>query len=218
MAKRKYSINWENEQPVLFEVDGVQYVNLEDVPDERDRSKLEAMMGASFAEEFDREFHAAVQEGSKSSFDPQKLILGIFSAVSVVMLLIAAVSTYTGIRQLGREESASGRVVDMVVRRVYVNEEDRIIQEYYYPVVDFVSADGVRHMVQLAEGSQPPSHEVGDVVTVLYDPEHPLDARIKSFGSNALIFILPAITGVIGLGFLGAVIAVRKFLIADESG
>ena len=49
-----------------------------------------------------------------------------------------------------------------------------------------------------------------------YDPEHPLDARIKSFGSNALMWILPGITGVLGLGFLGAVIAVRKFMPPDR--
>ena len=56
MAKKKYSINWEDDLPVSFEVDGVQYGSLEDVPDEADRLKLEAMMDSSFDAEFDAEF------------------------------------------------------------------------------------------------------------------------------------------------------------------
>jgi hypothetical protein len=61
-----------------------------------------------------------------------------------------------------------------------------------------------------------PSHEVGDDVTVRYDPDHPLDARIKSFGSSALMWVLPGITGILGLAFLGAVIAVRKLMPPTE--
>jgi hypothetical protein len=68
----------------------------------------------------------------------------------------------------------------------------------------------------MTEGSSAPSHEVGDEVTVLYNPEHPLEARIKSFGSSALMWILPGITGILGLGFLGAVIAVRRFMPSTE--
>lgn len=116
-----------------------------------------------------------------------------------------------------KEESASGRVVEIVQRREYVNQQDRVVQDYYYPVVEFVSVDGRRHSVQMTEGSSAPSQEVGDEVTVLYAPDHPLDARIKSFGSSALMWVLPGITGILGLGFLGAVIAVRKLMPPTES-
>jgi succinate dehydrogenase/fumarate reductase cytochrome b subunit len=53
---------------------------------------------------------------------------------------------------------------------------------------------------------------VGDEVTILYEPEYPSDARIKSFGSSALMWILPGITGILGAAFLGAVIVVQKYL------
>jgi hypothetical protein len=43
-----------------------------------------------------------------------------------------------------------------------------------------------------------------------------LDARIQSFGSNALMWILPGITGILGLGFLGAVLLVRSFMTPAE--
>ena len=76
--------------------------------------------------------------------------------------------------------------------------------------------DGRRHTAHMTEGSSAPAHEVGDEVTVLYDPDRPLDARIQSFGSSALMWIWPGITGILGLAFLGAVIVVRKLMTPAE--
>ncbi|HEX9388303.1 MAG TPA: DUF3592 domain-containing protein [Anaerolineales bacterium] len=224
MPKKKYSINWENDELVSFEVDGILYESLDQIPDEADRSKLETMMNASIEqefekefEEFDREFEKEFEANKKTSANAEKLILGIFSGVAVVMLLIAFISSASAILKMNREERAPGRVVEIIQRREYVNQQVRVVQDYYFPVVEFVSADGRRHSVQLTEGSSAPSHEVGDDVTVMYDPDHPLDARIKSLGSSALMWILPGITGIVGLGFLGAVIAVRRLMPPAES-
>ena len=223
MPTKKYSINWEDDEPISFEVDGVSYENLEDVPLEADRSKLEAMMNASMDEQFDRdvqafdrEFEKAVEEHKKTSANAEKLILGIFSGVAALMLLIAFISAASAILKMNKEASATGRVVEIIQRREYVNEQDRVVQYYYYPVVEFVSVDGRHHSVQMSEGSSSPSQEVGDQVTVLYNPERPLDARIQSFGSYALMWVLPGITGILGLGFLGAVLAVRRFMPSTE--
>jgi hypothetical protein len=224
MPKKKYSINWENDEATSFEVDGVSYESLDQVPDEADRARLEAMINASMDqefekefEEFDREFEKEFEAHRKTSANAEKLILGIFSGVAVVMLLIAFISSAGAILKISREERASGRVVEIIQRREYVNQQDRVVQDYYYPVVEFVSADGRRQSVQMTEGSSALSHEVGDEVTVLYAPDRPLDARIQSFGSSALMWILPGITGILGLAFLGAVIAVRKLMPSTES-
>lgn len=224
MPRKKYSINWEDDEPISFEVDGVQYESLDQVPDEADRSKLEAMMNASVEEEFekefrdfDKEFHKDVEAHKKTSAGAERLILGIFSGVAVLMLLIAVVSSVSAIRKMSREASAAGRVLEIVQRREYVNEQDRVMQDYYFPVVEFFSADGRYHRVQMMEGSSAPSHEVGDQVTVLYNPERPLEARIRSLGSAALMWVLPGITGILGLAFLGAVIAVRRLMPSSEN-
>ena len=132
------------------------------------------------------------------------------------MLFIAFVSSASAILKMNGEESAPGRVVEIIERREYVNEQDRIVEEYYYPVVEYISRDGRFHSIQMTEGSSAPSHEVGDEVTVLYNPDRPLGARIKSFGSSALMWILPGITGILGLGFLGAVMAVRRLMPSTE--
>ena len=140
MAKKKYSINWEDDDPVSFEVDSVQYESLEDVPDESDRLKLEAMMNATEDAEFDAEFEKIEKELQENQGTPiEKIILPIFTGVAILMLLIAAIASVSNIMKINREASAPGRVTDVKMERSYVNEEDRVIEEFYYPVVQFVA-------------------------------------------------------------------------------
>ncbi|MBK9602200.1 MAG: DUF3592 domain-containing protein [Anaerolineales bacterium] len=218
MARKKYSINWENDEPISFEVDGITYNALEDVPNEKDREKLSAMLDASFDDAFDDSFEdmqfdeKEFEELQKSSAGMEKILLGIFSGVAVLMLLIAGISSYFAIQKISKEESAPGRIADVVVRKEYINEQDRITRDFYYPVIEFTASDGKKRTVQISEGSDSPYYEKGDEITVLYDPEHPLDARIQSAGSNALMWILPAITGILGIAFTGAVLVVKKLM------
>src|SRR6185503_6535742 len=109
------------------------------------RAKLEAMMNASMDQEFekgvaefDRDFKKEFDAQKKTSVQSEKLILGIFSGVAVLMLLIAFGSTASAILKMSKEENAPGRVVEIVKRREYVNEQDRVYQDYYFPVVEFV--------------------------------------------------------------------------------
>jgi hypothetical protein len=217
MARKTYSIDWEDEEPVSFEVDGVRYKNLEDVPDETDRLKLEAMMDASDRAEFDAEFEKVQQEiQQRQGIAIEKIILPIFTGVAVLMLLIAGIASVSNIMKINREERTPGVVTDVKLERHYLNEEDRVVEEYYFPVVEFVAGDGRRRNIQMNEGSSPPSYEVGDEVVVLYEPNHPIDARIQSLSSTIGMWILPGITGIIGMGFLVAVLAVVKVLSSSE--
>jgi hypothetical protein len=213
MAKKTYSINWEDDVPVSFEVDGVQYESLEDVPNDSDRLKLEAMMDAAESAEFDIESEKIEQEiQHNQGIAIEKIILPIFTGIAILMLVIAGISSVGNIRKINREENAPGVVTEVKMERKYVNEQDRVVEEYYYPVVEFIASDGRRRNVQMSEGSSPPSYEVGDEVIVLYEPDRPIDARIKSVSSTALMWILPGITGIIGIGFLVAVLAVVKVM------
>ena len=217
MAK-KYSINWENDEPVSFEVGGVSYNSLDDVPNEKDRDKLAAMVQAASEDDFEdvkfdeKEF----EELRKAAENPsmERWVLGGFTGIAVVMILVAVISSFFNIQKIAKEESAPGRVVDVVVRRELVNEENDIVRDFYYPVIEFVANDGHKRTVQVSEGSDSAYYERGDEVTVRYDPDHPLDARIKSAGSSALMWILPSITGILGIAFAGAVFVVKKVMSA----
>ena len=218
MAKKKYSINWENDEAVSFEVNGVTYESLDDIPNWKDRDKLAAMMQAAEDDEaFDdnlkfneKEFEQIRKAADDNSME--RIVLTLFTGVAVLMLVITVVSTFFNFQKLSREESAPGRVVEVIMEREYVNQQDRIVREFYFPVVQFTAEDGRRREVKMSEGSDPPSHEVGDEVTVLYDPDHPLDARIQSFASAAFMWTLPVITGILGLAFGGGVWFVRKVM------
>jgi len=213
MAKKKYSINWEDDVPVSFEVNGRQYKSLDDIPNEADRLKFEAMLDSASDAEFAKmEREIQLVKGPAV----EKIILGVFTGIAALMLLIAGIASFNNILKINREASAPGRVVEVIARREYVNEQDRVYQDYYYPVVEFVANDGRRRSVQMNAGSSSPQYEAGDEVTVLYEPEHPLDARVKSVGSSALMWILPGITGILGIAFLGAVVAVRKLMPPGE--
>jgi hypothetical protein len=209
MAKRKYSIVWDNEAASAFEVDGVTYPTLEAVPDPRDRQKLEKMLASPPGAAFSEEKRQALR---KSALQAEDIILWVFSGVAALMLLIAGIATFSNFTTLANEKSAPGIVVDTVIKREYVNVQDRIITEYYYPVVRFTADDGHRRDVQMSVGSDALEYEKGDEVTVRYDRNHPLEARIDSAGNNALMWILPAITGLLGICFLGAVLVARQVM------
>src|SRR5689334_15943186 len=193
MPKKKYSINWEDDFPSTYEVDGVQYETLEDVPDEGDRIKLQAMSDASFM----ADINAEIEAQRKNSIAPEKIVVWAFSGVAAILLAIGLFSSFGVISKISKEESAEGRVVDMVVKVQYTTDENGYQlppENFYYPVVEYRSSEGRFHSVQLTEGSSPASYEVGEDVTILYDPQHPLDARIKSFSSSLLLWVLPGIT------------------------
>lgn len=221
MAK-KYSINWEDEVPVSFEVDGVTYDSLEAVPNPKDRRKLEAMLDTSEEieqsfDEFDKNFDKEFAEMKTDSRTMENIILWIFSGVAVLMLLIAGISSFVNLQKLSKEQSADGVVVDVVKHRQYIDEIDDVYDDFYFPVVRFTASDGKTRELEMSEGSSSQEYERGNEVTVLYDSEHPLDARIKSFGSSALMWVLPGITGILGIVFGGAVWMVSKFLFAKET-
>jgi hypothetical protein len=214
MAK-KYSVNVENDEVISVEVDGVLYSDPDQIPDPEDREKILELISMSSGEDLEKEFEAEVRALERQSAGAPKIIVSIFLAVGVLMLVIAFISTVSTIRALAREASAPGQVVDMTMRQSR-DSETQVISEYYYPVVEFSLPDGTPKRVQLSEGSWPPEYEIGQPVTILYDPGKPLDARIRSASSTVLKWILPGITGIVGVAFLGITLIVSRFLLSDS--
>ena len=112
------------------------------------------------------------------------MLFVVFLGVAVLMLVVAVLTGMSTGRKLAREQSALGQVTAMTERK------DSDGNSFFYPVVAFDVPDGGRYNVQLSEGSWPPSHRVGDLVTVLYDALNPLDARLQG-GMSGLWIVDP---------------------------
>jgi hypothetical protein len=193
--EKHYSVNWKDGELVSIEVDGVEYASLEDIPDEEDRTQIELMMMG--------EVSKLMVEQPSSGDGMTKVVLGIFLAVGALMLVIFAISASNALRTASREQSAQGRVIELVTRR------DEYGNEYYYPVVEYYLQDGSLKRVQIPQGSWPAAYQPGDSVPVRYDPLRPLEARIASAGS-ADRWILPGVTGFLGVIFTVVALLVGK--------
>lgn len=222
---KQYSIKVKDDEVVSVEVDGVSYTDPNDIPDPEDRDKVEALIAKSMGmdDDADEEFDAKFDEEFKKDFEEMErnskkfppLIMTIFLIIAVISLTVAGVSAYFSAKTVSREQSAPGKVIALVERSSY-DSETRETTTFSYPKVEFRLPDGSLRQVQLNEGSYPPDYQAGDAVTILYDPDQPNNARIKSASSTVLMWLLPGITGILGLAFLGAALMVWKFFGSDE--
>ena len=211
MAKR-YAVNLEGEKVVSVEVDGVEYTRADDVPDPDDRATVRQLLAGGPPEP---------ESPTVRPFPVEKVVAGVFAALAAVMLLVAALTGISTARAVAREERAPGRVVDLVARTVEVprdtSDPDRnqggIDREFFYPVVEFELPDGTRKTVQTDEGSWPPAYEKGEAVTVLYDRERPIDARIDTATGTMFMWAWTLITGVLGVAFAAATVLVYRVFI-----
>lgn len=222
MAK-KVSIDFDNDQVVSVKVDGVEYASPEDIPDPEDRARVKALISKSdeaepddeFDQAFDREFEKELAEIQKEHGKFPKLFLSIFGAVAVVLLVISVISAVQATRTLAKEVSAPGQVVDLV-EHASVDTDTGNTNIFSYPVVEYRLPDGLVKRVEMHEGSSPPVYEVGQAVTVMYDPQQPVNARINSFSSMLLLWILPGITATVGFVFLIVTVVVFRISRSDN--
>jgi len=102
--------------------------------------------------------------------------------------------------------SAEGTVVDF---RENVDDDG---DTSYYPIFRFQDTAGQEHQICSDVGSNPPGFKKGYLVSILYDPNNPANARIDTFSQLWLgPVILLALGGTFAL--LGLVL-----LLADISG
>jgi hypothetical protein len=193
MAK-KYSIIVEKDKVIAVEVNGARYETVDEIPDDEDRGKMMFLV-SNFEDLSD---FSDMESGAPGHMPAtmSKIILLVFLVVTLLMLAIAVVSAVSTSRVLAREETAPGKVVDVVGR---IDSQGK---EFYYPVVEFYLPNAGRRAVEISEGSRPAAYDAGDIVTVAYDPEQPGDARIKSTASAIGQWVITIITGALGLAFL----------------
>ena len=206
---KTYKVHEGGGRVVGVEVDGVWYATPDDIPDPVDRERVRLLIG---------EPSAAVEAPTRSPLPLERVVAGVFAAVAALMLAIAVVTGVSTGRAIARERVAPGRVADMVARTVEVPREstsrrETVLQEFFYPVVEFELPDGTRKTVQTSEGSWPPAYEKGEPVTVRYDPDKPTRARIASSTGNLLMWVWTLITGILSLAFAAATALIYRAFI-----
>lgn len=214
MSTKSYSVKMENEAVVSVEVDGIHYASPDEIPDPEDRDRINLMISSPADEEFDevfddQEFEAEFRRIQEETSRFPKLLVAIFLGVAGIMLAIAAFSAFNAVRTQSREQSAPGQVVALVASRTRDSNTGEI-KAYTYPVVEFAAPGQPLQTVQMSVGSWPPAYAEGDSVTVLYDPQQPRNARIKSFSSTLLLWLLPVLSTVLGGSFLIATLFAIK--------
>ncbi len=205
----KYSVNWENDEVVSVEVDGIQYASPEEIPDPEDRATIEDLISErrddDFQAEFDKDwenFDKKFAERQKSTGGFPTLFFSIFLVAALVLLAIAVLTAIFTARSLATEKSAAGEVIDLVPIA------DQNGQTLYHPVVAFSLPDESQQVVQLNEGSTAPAYTRGQQVTILYDPAQPRSARIRSSAGSVFQWFVSLITGLLGVIFLAVALVV----------
>lgn len=126
-----------------------------------------------------------------------KLVSWGLGAAGVVLLLAGFFLFESTRRFIAGADEAQGTVISLERSRSSSGSGST-----YRPVVEFTASTGSRIEFTGGVASNPPSHRVGESVTVLYNPADPQSARIKSFVQlwfgSLLVLALGLLFGAIG--------------------
>jgi hypothetical protein len=131
------------------------------------------------------------------------LVTGLWSVLLGVLGLASLSYAAWSLNKALDAESGGVQVAGLVIHNNYDGET-------YYPVVEFHTTDGQDVKFIGPIGSEPPDYQEGDAVTVLYQPQHPDQAMIRSFEG---LWLRPVALGSIGLMLtLGSFLFLRSRL------
>lgn len=135
----------------------------------------------------------------KISLKTLNVIKYVFAFIGASMLAGAFASYSSTTSFLERSETAQGTVVELIRSRSSDSNS-------YYPVIEFTAASGRRVEFQSNSGSNPPSYNRGEQVSVFYEPSNPEAAKIDGFfslwGAALIVGGIGSVFGVIGVGML----------------
>jgi Protein of unknown function (DUF3592) len=153
----------------------------------------------------------AAEEAGKSGARLVKIVSTVFLGVGAVLFLVSGTTFWFTRASVAAEVSVPGVVVNNVVRTHTTrasNSSRETTSDYYHAVVEFPLKDGTKKTVEMAQGNWPKAYDEGEKVTVRYDPQKPLKARLG--GGSAMDFFASLLTGFLGFVFTAVAIAVRR--------
>jgi hypothetical protein len=127
-------------------------------------------------------------------------IVGLVCLFCALVCLGISVFSYFSTRSF---VASATRTQGIVIR---LEEQSSDSGTTYHPVFAFRDKNGNLHETSSTSGSNPPSHKVGDGVTVLYRTSHPDTAKLDEFdelwGLPSLLVFVAGADMLLGLSFL----------------
>ena len=121
-------------------------------------------------------------------------VFGALSLVSAFALLALGASCYNRAASFRKTAvEAQGAVIGL--REGLSTGAHGESSTVYYPIIRFADKAGQDHTLYSSSGSDPPAYEVGERVSVLYDPANPKEAKVNSFTG---LWLWPLLLGIIG--------------------
>lgn len=120
----------------------------------------------------------------------------LFSAIGGVFIIVAIFVTISNFQFLKTAIKTQGTVIDLI--KNVDTDSDGDSSTTYSPVVSFTTNTGQKVETKTSISSNPPSHEIGDLVSIYYNPKEPKKIMIDSFMDK---YFLPIIFGAFGLIF-----------------
>jgi len=139
-----------------------------------------------------------------------KFIKYIFTIIGAGML-IGAFFMYKDTNEfIANSIETKGTVVQLLESRSSKSSNKSIM---YTPVVQFINTKGKQMEFSSSTSSNPPKYSINEKVVVIYIPESPNKAKIKSFFDLWGVIIIPGIFGLVFFIIGGRIIiATRKKL------
>ncbi|HVN16041.1 MAG TPA: DUF3592 domain-containing protein [Anaerolineales bacterium] len=121
-------------------------------------------------------------EGQKKRRPKLGIAFALLPISAIILAVVGIWYTFTSWNFYSNGQKVQGTVVRL-------EESSDSDGTTYSPVFSY-TVDGKQYEYESVNSSNPPSNQVGDVVTLLYDPNHPERARQNSFWE---LWLLPAI-------------------------
>lgn len=102
-------------------------------------------------------------------------------AIGVIILACSIMPLAFGVYYFAKTKSFLIRAVTTQGKILDLKEHSSGDGVVYRPVFSFVDNAGKEHKIHSTWGSYPPRYEIGDSISVLYDPRNPGNAKIDSF-------------------------------------
>jgi hypothetical protein len=136
------------------------------------------------------------------------IVAVIFGVIGLAMLAGGAYARYTTAAEIRTFLPADGVVVGNIASRSGRNNSTT-----YAAQVRFTAQDGSTVTFKEGFSANPPAHQVGDKVKVLYEPGNPQNARVDDFMNG---WFLPLLLG--GMGLIFGLVGVSLGLNAIRAG